>query len=267
MTERTDRTDRKVALVTGGTRGIGLGIARALAQAGYHIVITGRRSNGEAQPALTELQRHLQQADGTALYFQADVANAGDRQRLLDDIQSTFARIDVLVNNAGIAPKVRADILEATEASFDDLIATNLKGPYFLTQAVANAMIRGGEQAPGPRSIINIGSISATVASTSRGDYCIAKAGMAMATMLWATRLTQHGIGVYEVRPGIIQTDMTRAVKAKYDALIGGDLLLEKRWGTPEDVGRAVAMLARGDLPYAPGAVLTLDGGLTIARL
>lgn len=260
-------TDKKVALVTGGTRGIGLGIAIALAQAGYNIVITGRRSSAEAQPALAELQSHMPAAGQTALYWQADVASTQDRERLLDEIHSAYGRLDVLVNNAGIAPRVRADILEASEESFDELFAVNLKGPYFLTQAVARQMIREGELAPGPRSIINISSISATVASTNRGDYCMTKAGIAMATALWATRLAPHGIGVYEIRPGIVETDMTSAVKSKYDALIGGDLLLEKRWGTPADIGRAVAMLVRGDLPYAPGAVLTLDGGLSLRRL
>ena len=216
-------THGKVALVTGGTRGIGFGIATALAQDGYHLVITGRRSSQDAQPALTALRTHLQGADQTALYLQADVAIPQDRQRLLDEIQTSFTRLDLLVNNAGIAPTLRADILDATEASFDELIATNLKGPYFLTQAVARWMLRQAEQAPAQRSIINISSISATVASTNRGDYCITKAGIAMATMLWAARLTGHGIGVYEVRPGIIETDMTKAVKNKYDNLISGD--------------------------------------------
>lgn len=253
----------KVAVVTGATRGIGLGIALKLAERGFTIVMTGRRSDAEVADALSQVQQH---APGS-IYVQADGASAEDRKGLLENVEARFGRLDVLVNNAGIAPKVRADILEATEASFDELMTTNLKGPYFLTQAVAAWMIRQQMKCRGLRSIINISSVSATVASVNRGDYCISKAGIAMATSLWAARLAEHGIGVYEIRPGIIATDMTAAVQAKYDALIDGGLLLEKRWGTPADVGSAVAVLAAGDLPYATGAVLVLDGGLTLARL
>jgi 3-oxoacyl-[acyl-carrier protein] reductase len=259
--------DTKVALVTGGTRGIGLGIAKKLAGRGFNLVITGRRSREEAQSALAKIEECFIGQNLRVEYLRADVADAAERRRLLMDIESIFGKLDILVNNAGIAPKVRADILDATEESFDELIATNLKGPYFLTQAAANWMIREQEQSRDHRCIINISSVSATVASVNRGDYCITKAGIAMATMLWAARLTQYGIAVYEVRPGIIETDMTKGVKGKYDALIEGDLLLEKRWGTPEDVGTAVAMLAGGELPYSPGAVLTMDGGLTLSRL
>jgi NAD(P)-dependent dehydrogenase (short-subunit alcohol dehydrogenase family) len=175
----------------------------------------------------------------------------------------------VLVNNAGVAPDVRADVLDASEESFDRLISINLKGPYFLTQAVANWMIRQrkehGQDWHG--CIVNVSSVSATVASVNRGDYCIAKAGIAMATKLWAARLAEFGIGVYEVRPGIIATDMTAGVKEKYDRLIAGGLTVEPRWGEPEDVGRAVAVLARGELSYATGQVLLIDGGLTLPRL
>jgi 3-oxoacyl-[acyl-carrier protein] reductase len=237
--------NEKVALVTGGTRGIGLGIALKLAEAGFTLVITGRRTADQVQPVLQQLKQHSPRS----LYVQADVASSSDRQQLLQSIEAQL---------------VRADVLEAGEDSFDELIATNLRGPYFLTQRVAAWMIRQGR--PG-QSIINISSISATVASVNRGDYCISKAGIAMATKLWAVRLAEYGIGVYEVRPGIIETDMTEGVKGKYDALIEGGLLLEKRWGTPEDVGTAVSMLARGEVPYATGAVLVLDGGLTLARL
>jgi 3-oxoacyl-[acyl-carrier protein] reductase len=252
--------ERRVALITGGTRGIGLGIAVKLAEAGFTVAITGRRPAEEVQPVLAQLAER----SPDSIYIQADVASTADRQRLLETVDSQLGRLDVLVNNAGIAPRVRADLLEAGEGSFDELIGTNLRGPYFLTQSVASWMIRH----PAPdRSIINIGSISATVASVNRGDYCIAKAGIAMATKLWAVRLAEHGIAVYEVRPGIIETDMTAGVKGKYDALIESGILLQKRWGTPEDIGTAVSMLARGQLPYATGAVLVLDGGLTMARL
>lgn len=257
----------KVALVTGGTRGIGLGIAKRLARAGFHLVITGRREQDDAQDALREIAGSIMEDTQRVTYLRADVSSTIDRTHLLDQIAADSGRLDVLVNNAGVAPGVRADILEASEESFDEVIATNLKGPYFLTQAVARWMIQQQASVREHRCIINISSVSATVASTNRGDYCISKAGIAMATMLWAARLTQYGIGVYEVRPGVIATDMTAGVKAKYDALMEGDLLLDKRWGTPEDVGIAVAMLATGNLPYAPGAVLVLDGGLTLPRL
>jgi len=250
-----------VALVTGGYRGIGLGIATALAKEGHRVVISGRRDRSEAGAALASL-------GGEAQYVQADVSVAADRKRLVDAVERRFGRLDVLVNNAGIAPRVRADILEASEDSFDELIAVNLKGPYFLTQQVAQWMVRQRRADHGYRGcIVNVSSCSATVASVNRGDYCISKAGIAMATRLWTVRLAEFGIDVYEIRPGIIQTDMTKTVTEKYDALIAGGLLLEKRWGTPADIGRAVAMLARGDLPYASGSVLNLDGGMTIERL
>jgi 3-oxoacyl-[acyl-carrier protein] reductase len=254
----------KVALVTGGTRGIGLGIALQLAKAGFTLAISGRRTAEQVHPVLEHIRKHGQRS----IYVQADVAAAGDRQHLLKTVEAQLGRLDVLVNNAGIAPRVRADLLEAGEESFDEVIATNLRGPYFLTQSAAAWMIRQRVDDPlAQRSIINISSVSATVASVNRGDYCISKAGIAMATKLWAVRLAEYGIGVYEVRPGIIETDMTEGVKGKYDALIEGGILLEKRWGTPKDVGTAVSVLARGELPYATGAVLVLDGGLTLARL
>ena len=254
----------KVALVTGGGRGIGLGIALKLAEAGFTLAISGRRPPEEVQPALD----CIRELSHDSIYVQANVSSAADRAHLLRTVEESFGRLDVLVNNAGIAPRVRADILEANEESFDELIATNLKGPYFLTQAVAAWMIRQhANGAGGNRSIINIGSVSATVASVNRGDYCISKAGIATATRLWAVRLAEHGIGVYEVRPGIIDTDMTASVRDKYDALIEGGLLLEKRWGTVEDIGRAVRVLACGELSYATGAVLVVDGGLTVERM
>jgi 3-oxoacyl-[acyl-carrier protein] reductase len=258
------QNEEKVALVTGGTRGIGFGIALKLAEDGFTVAVTGRRPAEEVKPVLD----HLRQHSPRSLYIASDVSAASDRDHLLKTVETSLGRLDVLVNNAGIAPRIRADVLEATEASFDELIATNLRGPYFLTQSVAAWMIRQHAANPASlRSIINISSVSATVASINRGDYCIAKAGIAMATKLWAVRLAEYGIGVYEVRPGIIETDMTEKVKGKYDALIEGGLLLEKRWGTPADIGKAASMLARGELPYATGAVLVLDGGLTAARL
>ncbi len=257
----------RVALVTGGARGIGLGIARSLVAKSYHVVLTGRRDAAEVQADVEQLLGEVLNAEQRVMYLRADVRSAAERTAMLSALHEDFGRLDVLVNNAGIAPRVRADILQATEESFDELVGTNLKGPYFLTQAVAQWMVEQQQLRRELRCIINISSVSATVASVNRGDYCISKAGIAMATKLWAARLTEYGIGVYEVRPGVIATDMTAGVKGKYDALIEGDLLLEKRWGTPEDVGRAVTMLASGDLPYAPGAVLVLDGGMTVPRL
>jgi NAD(P)-dependent dehydrogenase (short-subunit alcohol dehydrogenase family) len=254
----------KVALVTGGSRGIGLGVAKALAADGYHVAINGRREPAEVEPVLAELRS----AGVEAMYCRADVADLADHAGMLDQIFERFGRLDVLVNNAGVAPDVRADILEATPQSFDRLISINLRGPYFLTQAAARRMVEQRQKDSKFRGcIVNVSSVSATVASVNRGDYCISKAGIAMATMLWAARLAEFGIDVYEVRPGVIATDMTAGVTAKYDALIAGGLTVEKRWGTPADVGRAVAMLARGDLPYATGQVLNVDGGMTIQRL
>jgi len=256
---------RPVALVTGGSRGIGLAIAEHLAAEGHDVAINGRRSESEVAGAIERIRGH----GAEALYCRADVADADGRAAMLGQVGERFGRLDVLVNNAGVAPSVRADILEADAESFDRLININLKGPYFLTQAAANWMIRQKGDDPRRRpAIVNIGSISATVVSVNRGDYCLSKAGMAMATQLFAARLSEFGIGVFEVRPGIIETDMTAGVKEKYDKLLTEtELVVDKRWGQPEDIGRAVAMLARGELTYAPGQVLHVDGGLTMVRL
>jgi NAD(P)-dependent dehydrogenase (short-subunit alcohol dehydrogenase family) len=257
-------SQKKVALVTGARRGIGFGIARCLAADGCDIVIGDIVAPAEAQPAVDELQA----LGASVLYCQADVSVAADRQRLIEQIRQRFGRLNVLVNNAGVAPKVRADILEATEESFDRLININLKGPYFLTQLAANWMVQQ-KKAQGDfwGCIVNISSISATVASISRGDYCISKAGISMATELWAARLGEFGIPVYEVRPGVIQTDMTAAVKEKYDKLIAEGLLIQPRWGHPDDIGKTVAMMARGDIAYSTGTVIWVDGGFHVQRL
>ncbi|HUB24691.1 MAG TPA: 3-ketoacyl-ACP reductase [Tepidisphaeraceae bacterium] len=253
-----------VALITGGSRGIGLGVAKALAGNGFSLAINGRRDAADVASTLQELKA----GSIDAIYCKGDVSDAADRARMLKEIEDRFGQLDVLVNNAGVAPRTRADILGATEESFDSLISINLKGPYFLTQAVANWMIRQRQAKADFRGcIVNVSSVSATVASVNRGDYCISKAGIAMATRLWAARLAEFGIDVYEVRPGVVATDMTSGVKQKYDALIAGGLTVEKRWGTPEDIGKAVAALARGDIPYATGQVLNIDGGMTLQRL
>lgn len=255
---------KKVVLVTGGGRGIGLGICKCLASEECNVVVCGTRSEEQVRATMDELR----DLGADVLYCRADVADRAARDRLLSEIKAHFGRLNVLINNAGVAPKVRADILEATEGSYERVMRINLQGPYFLTQAVARWMIeqqREHEHFEG--CIVNISSISATVASLSRGEYCISKAGLSMATRLWAVRLGEYGIPVYEVRPGAIKTDMTRAVQARYDQLISEGLLVEPRWGLPEDVGRAVAALVRGDLPYATGQVLVVDGGLTLQRL
>ncbi len=258
-------TTHPVALVTGGTRGIGLGVCRALAREGWTLALCGLRPEDAVQDVLAELGGHGRPAG----YIQADVALAADRVRLVERVIARFGAIDALVNNAGRAPRVRADLLDASEASFEELVQTNLQGPYFLTQAVARVLLeRGGARPAAPRGgIVFITSVSADMVSINRGDYCVSKAGLAMAVKLFAARLAPHGVPVYEVRPGVIATDMTAAVKEAYDARIAGGLVPEGRWGTPEDVGRAVAALLRGDVSYATGTVIHVDGGLTIPRL
>jgi 3-oxoacyl-[acyl-carrier protein] reductase len=254
---------KKVALITGGSRGIGLGIATTLAKAGFDLAINGVRPREAVQDTITLLQS----LGARILYCQADIANKESRAKMLDEIETEFGRLNILINNAGIAPRERKDILEASEESFAELIQTNLQGPYFLTQAVANRMIKQSRENDFSGCIVNISSISAVVASVNRGEYCISKAGISMATQLFATRLAEFGIPVYEVRPGIIKTDMTAGVKEKYDRLIGEGLTLQKRWGTPEDVGNAVLALVSGLMPYSTGQVIMVDGGMTVRRL
>jgi 3-oxoacyl-[acyl-carrier protein] reductase len=254
----------RVALVTGAGRGIGLGIARCLAAEKCDVVVNDVHEHAAVASALDELKS----LGAEVLYCRADVSDRDARTRMIEEVRARFGRLNVLVNNAGVAPKVRADILEASEESFERLIRINLQGPYFLTQAVANWMVsQKRADASFAGSMVNISSVSATVASTSRGDYCISKAGVSMATALWAARMGEFGIPVYEVRPGVIKTDMTAAVQAKYDKLIAEGLMVQPRWGVPEDIGRAVAMLVRGDLAYSSGQVVMVDGGMTLQRL
>ena len=253
----------RVAIVTGGTRGIGLGIARALAGEGWSLALCGVRPEGDVRQILDDLRAV---APGVT-YVAADVARADDRARLVDRTIERFGAIDALVNNAGRAPRVRADLLEATEESFDELLRTNLQGPYFLTQRVANELVSRAQERSRPATIVFVTSISAEAASLNRGDYCVSKAGLAMSAKLFAARLAPHGISVFEVRPGIIATDMTAGVQEMYDRRIADGLVPEGRWGQPADVGRVVAALLRGDLPYATGSVIHVDGGLSVARL
>ena len=251
---------QRTALITGGTRGIGLGIARALARDGWSLALSGLRPRDEVVGILSELG----QAGASAEYWTADVGIAADRARLLQSVVARFGTLDALVNNAGRAPSVRADVLDATEDSFIEVMGTNLQGPYFLTQAVARLLI---EKKSPASAIVFITSVSAEMASINRGDYCISKAGLSMAVKLFALRLAEHGIPVYEVRPGIVSTDMTANVRDVYDRRIAGGLVPEPRWGQPEDVGRAVAALLRGDIRYATGTIINVDGGLSIPRL
>lgn len=256
----------KTALVTGGSRGIGFGIARTLAGEGWRLIVNGVRPEAAAQEALDRLRSRGVQVD----YVQGDIGSTADRERMVAEVAALCGgrTVNLLVNNAGVAPKVRADILEATEESFDHVVGTNLRGTFFLTQAIARSMVAVRQADPSFRAtIVNITSISATVASINRGDYCIAKAGLAMTTQLFAARLGREGIPVYEVRPGVIRTDMTAGVAGKYDRLIEDGLTLQPRWGEPDDVGMAVAALARGDFPYSTACVVMVDGGLTVPRL
>lgn len=255
----------QTAIITGASRGIGRAIAIALAREGFNVAVNYARNADAAK----EVQKEIEAAGGKALLVQADVSVAADRQRLVDETIRAFARIDLLVNNAGVAPDVRADILDASEASFDKLMGINLKGPHFLTQIVARRMIERmsdeGKMAP---KIITISSVSAYAGSVNRSDYCIAKAGLAMMTQLYASRLAEHGINVYEIRPGVIETDMTGPVKAKYDDLIfNKDLTPIKRWGRGEDVARAVIAIVKDLLPFSTGEVINVDGGFHLRRL
>lgn len=254
---------RPIAIVTGGARGIGLGISLALARDGWDLAIGGVRSETDVRPAVASLAEH----GGRVHYIQGDVADARSRAHLVSEVLHELGVPSALVNNAGRTPRVRADLLDATEESFEAVLRTNLQGPYFLTQAVAREMIAASGRSPGRGGIVFITSVSAEMASPNRGEYCVSKAGLAMAARLFAAHLAPRGIAVYEVRPGIIATDMTLGVKDKYDKRIADGLVPDARWGAPEDVGRAVAALLRGDVPYATGTVLHIDGGLTIPRL
>lgn len=255
---------KRVALVTGGASGIGLGISEALARQGYALAVCGRRKEGEVADTLSTLREN----GGDVLYISADVGNREDREHLLERVRDHFGRLHLLVNNAGVGPSERVDLLDASEESYDRVMDINLKGPYFLTQAAARWMVEQKKEDDALwAAIVNVGSISAETVSVNRGEYCLSKAGVEMATKLWAVRLATEGIPVYEVRPGIIRSDMTAGVQKKYDRLIEEGLLVQSRWGEPEDVGSAVAMLARGDLRYSPGQVIHVDGGFRISRL
>jgi 3-oxoacyl-[acyl-carrier protein] reductase len=257
----------KIALITGGSRGIGFGIAEKLAAEKWDIIINGVRAEEAVTESLAKLRAHGIRVG----YARGDVGSIEGRQAILSAARAfagSAATINLLVNNAGVAPKVRADLLETSEESYDFVVDTNLKGVFFLTQAFARDMVAAKKTDPSfSAAIVNITSISATVISINRGEYCIAKAGLSMLTQLFAVRLGSEGIPVYEVRPGVIKTDMTAGVTEKYDKLIANGLCVQPRWGFPDDVGRAVAGLARGDFPYSTGQVIMVDGGLVLPRL
>jgi len=263
-------TPSPLALVTGASRGIGRGIALALARAGHSVAINFV-SNRDAAAECQQLCRAAAPAGCGASFdtFPGDISVACDREQMLKAVIDRFGWIDLLVNNAGVAPAERKDLLEATEESFDRVISINLRGPFFLTQAVARFWLAGlAEKAARPRpKVITISSISAYAASINRGDYCMSKAGLAMMTKLFAIRLAAEGIGVYEIRPGVVMTDMTGPVKENYDRQIGEGLTPITRWGTPEDVGRAVVAIAQDHFPFSTGEVINVDGGFHIRRL
>ena len=254
----------RVALVTGASRGIGKGIAVALAECHLDLIVNYISNQEAAQAVQDEVRRHGVQAE----ICQADISQKSGRFKLVEFVKERFGRIDVLVNNAGVAPEVREDMLQSSEQSFDRLIAVNLKGPYFLTQQVAQWMVAERQHLPSiAPMIINICSVSAYTTSTNRADYCISKAGLSMMTQLYADRLAEFGIPVFEIRPGIVETDMTSTVKEKYDQLINAGLTPIRRWGQPEDVGKAVAAIVQGYFPFSTGEVINVDGGFHLRRL
>jgi NAD(P)-dependent dehydrogenase (short-subunit alcohol dehydrogenase family) len=263
--------ERPVAIVTGASRGIGKGIAKELASLGYDLVVNHFDFTAEGKPdesKAMQTQKEIKRLGAACEIPRGDISSAADRQSLVALAKSKFGRCDMLVNNAGVAPSKRMDILEATEQSFDRVLGINLKGPYFLTQLVANWMIEQKKTNPGRAfRIVNTSSISAYTSSPARGEYCVSKAGVSMMTALYADRLAEYGIGVFEIRPGIIATDMTSVVKDKYDKLIAEGLTPIKRWGQPEDIARAVGAIAEGRLDFSTGQVINVDGGFHLRRL
>ncbi|MDR1384956.1 MAG: 3-ketoacyl-ACP reductase [Planctomycetaceae bacterium] len=254
----------KTALVTGGVRGIGWGISEALAKNGWQLAVCGTK-NAEM---VADKKSELEKFGPKVKYYQCNVAESSNREKMLIAIQHDFGAIHLLVNNAGVGARVRADLLEMTEENYEWLMKINLTGPFFLTQEIAKLMIAQKSKTPDfSGCIINLSSISAAVASVSRGEYCISKAGVSMATKLWAVRLAEFGFPVFEIRPGLIKTDMTEAVTEKYTKLIHDGILLQPRWGLPSDIGQTVVTLASGGLPYTTGQVIMLDGGMLVERL
>jgi 3-oxoacyl-[acyl-carrier protein] reductase len=260
---------RPVAFITGASRGIGRGIAIELAKTGYDLAGNSRSFESQnTESGIFEVKQRIEELGGSFLPVQGDVSSLEDHERMLNLILAKYGRIDLLVNNAGVAPEKRLDVLETTCASYDRVLGINLRGPFFLTQQIARQMITQSKEPqeikPG---IIFVTSISAYISSPSRAEYCLSKAGLSMTAAIFADRLSEAGINVYEIRPGIIKTDMTAAVEAEYDRLISEGLIPQQRWGLPEDVGKAVAALAGGCFPYSTGMVIEVSGGMNLRRL
>jgi 3-oxoacyl-[acyl-carrier protein] reductase len=261
MNETRGREPRRRVFITGGRRGIGRAIAYAFAENGHDIILNDVAEDEAARETLEAIETR----GAKAHFLKADIGEVSGHEALVESAFAAFGGIDVLVNNAGISVARRGDMLEATPQSFDRLIAVNLRGPFFLTQAVARRWLRDGS-APA-RSIVNIASANAHMASIDRAEYCLSKTGVGMMTKLYALRLADAGIAVFEIRPGVIRTDMTAVVSAAYEKRIAEGLTPARRWGEPEDVARAVVALTTGEFHFSTGEIIHVDGGLHIARL
>jgi len=261
--------ERPAVLVTGASRGLGRGIALHVAEMGCSVGINYANNEVAARETVDLCKQRAPHSDQKFVTLKADIASTKGREQLAEDTFSAFGRLDALVNNAGIPPTVRADLTEMTEQSFDDVLATNLRGPHFLTQMVVRHWMKNPSASvlAGGRKIIFVSSVSAVMASVNRGEYCMSKAGLSMAAKLWAARLASEGIQVFEVRPGIMATDMTSSVKQKYDAMIAAGDIPQRRWGDPDDVGKAVKALLSNSFPFSTGSVINVDGGLSLERL
>ena len=260
---------RPVAFITGASRGIGRGIAIELARSGYDIAGNSRVLDSQnSESGILEVKQRVDESGAAFFPVQGDVSILDEHDRMIKTIIDHFGRIDLLVNNAGVAPEQRLDVLETSPASFDRVLSINSRGPFFLTQRVVRQMLAQIQSAPGIRPrIIFITSVSAYISSTSRAEYCLSKAALSMAAAIFADRLSEYGINVYEVRPGIIKTEMTGAVQDKYDRLIDDGLIPQRRWGLPEDVGKTVVALVSGGFEYSTGTVVEVSGGMNIRRL
>ena len=255
---------KRNVLITGGSRGIGLGIVKELVRSGYNLAINGMKDQEQVQPII----EGLKQGDAEVIYCQGDISSSAAREKIMKAVLDRFGTLHVLINNAGVGPLQRSDLLETTEESYNRVLDINLKGPFFLSQMVSRHMIKSKQQDPSLNAcIVNISSVSATLASVNRGEYCLSKAGLSMLTKLFAARLGEHNIPVYEVRPGIIKTDMTADVLEKYQKMIDEGLNVQARLGEVEDVGKSVCALVEGQFPYSSGQVIMVDGGLTLPRL
>lgn len=262
-------SEPSVVLVTGASRGLGRGIAAHCARAGCSVAVHFVENQAAAEESVQLCREEAVNKTQQFAVVRGNVAATADRARLFKETLSIFGRLDALVNNAGMASRTRADVLDATEESYDEVLTVNLKGPFFLSQLAARHWLEhpGKSRLPGGYKLVFITSVSARAASVNRGEYCVSKAGLAMAAQVWAVRLAGHGVQVFDIQPGIMETDMTAPFKEKYDKLIAEGLVPQKRWGTSDDVGRAVASILRGDFPFSTGNVIPVDGGFHLRRL